>query len=180
MTSSNKSVYVHILVHIDKCITKRLKYNGNITVLWRHNYIIHQFNWSINCHKELSYLHRVNDDFKLGIHREYILSRQNILKTWQIFKGGGGGTDERRWRELSRGVWGHAPHKFLKKFESLKWPLPAFCDNFRTRLILIFASKLRFCKKKIQKWGWAQVPLDPPLLFDDAIVTKVQQSTTKR
>ena len=30
---SNESVYVHILMQIDKCTTKRLKYNGNITVI---------------------------------------------------------------------------------------------------------------------------------------------------
>ena len=59
------------------------------------------------------------------------------------------------------------PQKFFK-FESLKWPFPAFRDKFRTCLILIFASKLRFCLKKYIKRGRGaeapQVPpLDPPL-----------------
>ena len=39
------------------------------------------------------------------------------------------------------------PRKFLKSW-----------DKFRTRLILIFASKLRFCKKKIQRGP----PVPPP------------------
>ena len=59
---------------------------------------------------------------------------------------------------------GHAPppRKFWK-FESLKWPFPAFCYKFRTCLILIFASKLRFCKKKkFRKGGRGAQPSPPP------------------
>ena len=86
----------------------------------------------------------------------------------RIFKRGGGGTNYRR-REFFRGVWGHAsPEMFENLEESLKWPFPAFWDTFRTRLILIFASKLRFCKKtqnktkkKSKKGG--QGPQPPPL-----------------
>ena len=39
----NDSVYVHILMHFDKCILKRLKYNRIITLTRRHYYVIHQF-----------------------------------------------------------------------------------------------------------------------------------------
>ena len=38
-----------------------------------------------------------------------------------------------------------------------------FWNKFRTLLILIFASKLRFCKKK--KGTSPPAPLDPPLKF---------------
>ena len=62
LPSSNKS-FVHILVHFDKRIMKRLEYMGNTTVIWRHHYIIHRFKWSMNCHKELSYLDIVNKVF---------------------------------------------------------------------------------------------------------------------
>ena len=45
LSFSNESVYVHMLMHFDKCILKRLKYISNITVTWRHHYLIHQFNF---------------------------------------------------------------------------------------------------------------------------------------
>ena len=78
----NWSVYVHILVYSGN--TNRLKYTGNITVIWRHHYVIQQFHWSINCHKELWYLYRVN---KVAILN--ILSRQNVYceKTFKILFG---------------------------------------------------------------------------------------------
>ena len=43
LPSSNESVYVHILIHFYKCIMKGLKYTSNITVMWRHHYVIYQF-----------------------------------------------------------------------------------------------------------------------------------------
>ena len=96
----------------------------------------------------------------------------------RIFKregGGGGGTNERLRRKLSRRVRGHAPLRNFLKFESLKWPFPAFRDKFRTRLILIFASKLRFCLKKISKrgegWGGGGGRGPPGTLLGSATVT---------
>ena len=73
--------------------------------------------------------------------------------------------NERRRRELYRGVWACLPKNFWK-FESLKWPFPAFWDKFRTRLISV---NFAFVKKKISKkrgggGGTGPLPpLDPPL-----------------
>ena len=77
---SNESVPFHTLMHFDKFIWKRLKHNSNITVIWRHNYVIHQFNWSMNCYKNYhSFIGSIKSSNCVSIVN--ILSRQNTLKT---------------------------------------------------------------------------------------------------
>ena len=77
LSFSNDSVYVHILMHFDKCILKRFKYNSNITVIWRHHYVIinlvgvwtatKNYHTFVGSMKSLNYVSFVN-----------ILLRQNI------------------------------------------------------------------------------------------------------
>ena len=84
LPSSKESVYVHILVHVDKCITKRLKYTGNKTIIWRHQNVIHQFNWSKKCHKDLPYLYKVNKVIKRCIQCEYLVTEKFIENNFKI------------------------------------------------------------------------------------------------
>ena len=84
----------------------------------------------------------------------------NIWKPWSRGRSGifkrGGGTNERRRCELSRVSGSMPPPGNFWKFESPKWPFPAFWDKFHTHLILNFA----FVKRKSKK-GVAQ-PSPPP------------------
>ena len=51
-------------------------YTGNITAaIWYHYRFTRQFNWSMNCNKELSYLYRVNKSVSIM----NILSQQIII-----------------------------------------------------------------------------------------------------
>ena len=52
--------YVHVLVRINKCITKRLKYNG------------------VRTPTKNSYLYRASQVFKLCIHCEYLVTAKCI------------------------------------------------------------------------------------------------------
>ena len=60
VASSNEREYVHILVHINQYITK--------------DWNIHKLKWSMNCHKEISYLYWINNVFKLCNHRECLVT----------------------------------------------------------------------------------------------------------
>ena len=95
--------------------------------------------------------------------------------TYQLTHPGGGGEPT---STEGASFLGGSPRKFWK-FESLKWPFPAFWDKFRTRLILTFASKIRFCKKKkFKKWGGGgggHRPPGPP--FGSTIAHQVQQNS---